>query len=96
MHIGPTNNDEMCNFYLMYWVAGQKPMAIEQGRNHVIQSSQNNLKYERIGILLMIRLAKSGFKSDPKSTRLDLMIPSTEHLLHGRAAPFLLAYQHAA
>ena len=35
VHIGPTNNDEMCNFYLMYWVAGQKPMAIEQGRNSV-------------------------------------------------------------
>ena len=31
VRIGPTNNDEMCNFYLMYWVAGQKPMAIEQG-----------------------------------------------------------------
>ena len=23
VRIGPTNNDEMCNFYLMYWVEGQ-------------------------------------------------------------------------
>ena len=30
VRIGPTNNDEMCNFYLMYWVEGRKPMAIEQ------------------------------------------------------------------
>ena len=30
VRIGPTNNDEMCNFYLMYWVEGQRPMAIEQ------------------------------------------------------------------
>ena len=30
VRIGPTNNDEMCNFYLMYWVEGERPMAIEQ------------------------------------------------------------------
>ena len=22
--IGPTNQDEMCNFYIMYWVEGKK------------------------------------------------------------------------
>ena len=30
VQIGPTNNDEMCNFYLMYWIKGQKPMDLGQ------------------------------------------------------------------
>ncbi|XP_071449206.1 peptidylglycine alpha-hydroxylating monooxygenase [Hetaerina americana] len=25
-HVGPTNNDEMCNFYLMYWVEKDSPL----------------------------------------------------------------------
>ena len=25
-YIGTTNEDEMCNFYIMYWVQGKKPM----------------------------------------------------------------------
>lgn len=25
--IGPTNDDEMCNFYIMYWVDGGKPIS---------------------------------------------------------------------
>ena len=25
--IGTTNNDEMCNFYLMYWVKGKHPVS---------------------------------------------------------------------
>merc|ERR1711962_654897 len=25
-YIGTTNEDEMCNFYIMYWVMGKKPM----------------------------------------------------------------------
>merc|ERR1719342_193720 len=25
-YIGTTNEDEMCNFYVMYWVHGKKPM----------------------------------------------------------------------
>ena len=25
-YIGSTNNDEMCNFYLMYWVDGGQPI----------------------------------------------------------------------
>ena len=24
--IGATNNDEMCNFYIMYWVYGKQPV----------------------------------------------------------------------
>jgi len=24
--VGPTNADEMCNFYIMYWVEGDQPM----------------------------------------------------------------------